>query len=354
MIKKGKRIMKKYIRITNLSAFPEFAGVVINKGNMRRSFCQCGFVACNVIDVCPSCGNEKFVYLPLKKERWVISKINNDIYFTQMMDTTDISENNQEETIIQTNSCVWTRGDFTACPNAGLILDSTLPNDFPEYRMAREIVKSYLPGNEKDKKVCLQWWRPVSELCRAVFQHGKQNQKNYTYLKEWVDFFRDSESLRTFILGNTQIVPWLQKIESLPMSILQCCRDGSVIRYFNQETIRQIENIPSKILDVLYSYYMCRYVNTIGHTLHLLVEDGISEDNADAFVKFFKERYANGNLGAFICWLNEGNEFKSVKDYYLQINRKQISEAYPTTKIDRAFENVYEDPAGAIINLANL
>ena len=99
---------------------------------------------------------------------------------------------------------------------------------------------------------------------------------------------------------------------------------------------------------------MCRYVNTIGHTLHLLVEDGVSEDNADAFVKFFKERYANGNLGAFICWLNEGNEFKSVKDYYLQINREQLSEAYPTTKIDRAFENVYEDPAGAIINLANL
>lgn len=352
--------MKKYIKITNLSSFPEFQGVRVDEGNLHRSYCQCGFVICDSIGKCPQCGNEEWQDFPRVTESYEIRSERLDLRAVLVRHRTHIVKNDREETYIETTASDAYSASMSDC-NVSRLINDPLIERIPKYKVARDITRSYFDEDAYESSAYCSMWLPAARFTELIFSQGLQHQRKYEYLREWFDFFRDYNSVNYFI-NNCKVSKrtndaslWLEKFELLPAHIQQVCRDGQIVNYFNVDNIDRIGEIPTKILDVVSAYYMCGYIDSLAWLIKALVDEGITEKNADAFVKFFKEKYANlSYVGVFLQWLNQGNEFISVKDYYLQQNRQQFSKAYPTTKIDQAFATVYEDPVGAILKLANL
>lgn len=355
--RKGKRKVKKYIKLKNLKDFPEFAGIHFGKGMMDRYFCQCGF-SCNSYmknAVCPNCGNTSFTHLPNRTYKFITRTKHNgyDLEYVTLCRSVSIVKNGQEETFLKEEISETNRYALEYLQDIDVLMNEPLIDTIPKYRIARSIIKK---SNYKTDFQISSLFRASVKIADAILTYGTEEQKNVEYICGVVYLFRDPKSAQSFANAGTpeQLYEWINLFEELPPHIMQCFSDGTVASKFTTTNIYQINDIPKSVIDVLCNYYMCRYIQTISDILLTLCESGLEEKNADAFVKFFKECYMSGGWYHFVEWLKNGNEFVSVKDYYLRKNRDQFIKAYPANKVDKAFENVYDNPVNTFIQLANI
>lgn len=349
--------MKKYIKLKNLKDFPEFAGVHFGKGKMDRYFCQCGFSCSTYMDkaICPDCGNTSFTFLPDRTYKNVVRTIYNgtNLEHATVCRSVGIAKNDQEETYLVEELREANRYALEYLQDIDVLMNDPLIDTIPKYKIARAIIKK---SNYKTATRISDLFRASVAIADAILTYGTNEQQTIEYIDGVLSLFRDPNSAQNFIeVGNSKdLYQWIKTLEELPSHILQCCSDGRIVGLFDTKSIYQLNDIPKPVLDILCNYYMCRYIQDLAYTLSTLCKSGLEEKNADAFIKFFKERYTKGNLYSFLEWLNAGNEFISVKDYYLRKNRAQFVKAYPAEKVDKAFENVYADPVNTFIQLANI
>lgn len=354
--RKGKRKVKKYIKLKNLKDFPEFAGIHFGKGKMDRYFCQCGFSCSSYMEskVCPNCGNTSFTYLPNRTYKSITRTYNgSNLEYVTICRSVSIIENDQEETSLKEEMLETNRYALEYLQDIDVLMNEPLIDTIPKYRIARSIIKK---SNYKTAKRISDLFGVSVAIADAVLIYGTEEQQTIEYIDGFLSLFLDPSSAQCFIKvkDRKDLYQWINTLENLPPHILQCCSDGRIVALFDRKSIYQLNDIPKPVLDILCNYYMCGYIQNLAYILSTLCKSGLEEKNADAFIKFFKECYMKSGWHSFVEWLNAGNEFISVKDYYLRRNRDQFIKAYPANKVDKALENVYDDPVNTFIQLANI
>ena len=165
--------------IGNWDAFPNLKGLHVDKGNLHRTFCRCGYVHTEHVNECLNCGNTDFVryYYDRNFEYTILDKssgsfrrreINYTIKYNDQ-ETTEIVANHRDETCYLRNMNFSVEEAVAAMPDLFLVPQYALAKQFFEY-MYSEL--GFTRNREYDYYYNANW-RTVVQLCEKYARETK-------------------------------------------------------------------------------------------------------------------------------------------------------------------------------------
>ena len=352
--------MKKYVELKNLADFPELDGVWIEKGNLYRTFCKCGYSACGVSMLkCPNCGNTRFQKVPgIVRTTTVERNSNAEIVYEIKRDTVyGFADNGSAVTQISKRVQVVNQTRVEHHYKSNQFIDNPLLDGIPYFEVARIVFRLFSPGQIHSDNFFGRLAN-VAKSFHVTDERTKQDAVNRVL--DVVNSFTSPFDFCCYINRchekSVRWNDWLQKVNRLKPAARELCMDGSMFSLFpDNDDLKKLDVIPDEVLSVVMNYYLGGYIKTASEMIDIIIDSGgISQKDAAIFVKFFKEMYTSTwEIRRFIYWLRNGNSCDSVKDFYLQNNIHSLRKKYKEDHLQKAFANVYEDPVKTILELAN-
>lgn len=351
---------KKYMQVSNLADFKSYGveryTALIN-GRAERVYCQCGHVDTEVHDSCPNCGcqsittsyDKKYYYVLDKSSfppkvtdvtEWVGVDIDSDdmvsLKIRKTGHTISLSQSGKAAQIVQEHPELLNIGNYTL------------------FNETRDIIAKYI--KEDDNGVASWTFALLDKLNR-----DRVAMQNIQFVKRIFGLFygkRVYSKLSAIISSQRPISQFVLQLEKVHPFVLQACKDGNDLSTLADNPTR-FNNINEDILSFVSAYaiegYISEPLRMLERAEHLVDED----DARQCFIKFVKEKYASfdwylHDVETIVNYLNAGNRFTNVKDYYLWKNQSAMAGGYSIAELSEALANVYSNPTEAIFNLANL
>jgi hypothetical protein len=353
---------KNYTKILNWDAFPDLDGLKVNHGRLFRQFCKCGHVSFININTCPECGNTKFRGNNTVTNYYVLTNATAGIVCKRFLHYS-IEYNEQEATKI----IKYDRGEEILLNRASHHLDDVfkaLPEllQYPVYKFAYDIV-GFMETNFCDVRIGYsgqQTWRTGITLAEKLLKENPKATLNDVAML--TSFFNKKTSvavkLYSMVTNSRKLSTIYDDLINLPLFV-QLMLDDLQVFYQVMRDPNSFNNVDEEIGNFVAAYYRGGYISDSSALLTILNDASVNETTRPLIISFIKEKFADSGyrwsaLAKFIEWLNCGNMCENVKDYYMQINGERFIAAFGRTAYFNAIEDIYNHPAQAIINLANL
>jgi hypothetical protein len=345
-----------YIGITNWSEHPNIKGLIIDDGRLIRSFCLCGYVINSVISECPCCGNTNFI----KGKKWQkenkLEPCGNNHYddvlqITEYSHSYDISRCQSAATHIVIKKETPRASTISNCGYEKVkpFLDEPEFNAFAPYAVAKEVFDVYKGST----------WSDVVKMCLGFYRHGKDIFSRDVVFNE-LEQMGDNIPMKIRMISqwySTNPYEYVPKLNKASDSLRLACDNPNVFNDFTAGRYPNTQFLYDDIVNLVHSYWKGGYISSQNESsiLKSIAEIGIDKTNVQCFLKFFKEEYAAMSnstccLQEFLCYL-KNNPNSSVKDYFLNTNRKIVNKAFKQKDIDDALTDIYQNPAFFFINL---
>lgn len=361
-----KKVMaKKYMAISNWDEFPNLKGLYVDRGNMHRTFCRCGYVHTEHVSECLNCGNKSFAtYYNDRFYEYTIIQASSGMFNRKQIYYT-IDYNDQESTKIVTHE----RSESLYLRAANIDFEeevAAMPELFKvkPYALAKEIFEYLTEHHNLRKNSNYDYyynanWRTIVMFCEKYARESKNaDLESVLYLMTLVgsdNFISKLEKISRSQKSVVAIISNFEQRNSLVMTFAKDMRVFSVL----VDTPTAYDDIDTEIGNLIAAYYSEGYVSDIKSLVDLVASINFNHMKRFMFERFFKEKYSDlgyscVELQHMLEWIAEGNHFENAKDYYMQRNKEIFCKAYSSAKYDAALLDVYNHPAEAIINLANL
>ena len=360
-----KVMAKKYMAISNWDEFPNLKGLYIDRGNMHRTFCRCGYVHTEHVSECRNCGNKSFAtYYNDRFYEYTIIQASSGMFNRKQIYYT-IDYNNQESTKIVTHER--SEGLYLRAANIDFEEEvAAMPELFKvkPYALAKETFEYLCENHGLKKNSSYDYyynsnWRTIVMFCEKFARESKNaDLESILYLMSLIgsdNFLAKLEKISNSHKSVIAIINNFEQRNGLVMSLAKDLRIFSIL--IDNPTV--YDSIDPEIGNLIAAYYSEGYISDIKSLVDLVNDIHFTPLKRFMFERFFKEKYSD--LG-YACteiknmmeWIAMGHHFDNAKDYYMQRNKEIFCKAYSTDKYDAALLDVYNHPAEAIINLANL
>ena len=354
--------IKKYSTIINWSDFPEIKGYHY-KDRMSRSLCSCGYTAYEIIHECPVCGNKDFHEQYSYNEKYEL--IGDTIKRTKTFIRLD--KNDQPETTLKRHDQTDTSDILYCHYDIRNIIDETGLRNHRVYGLACYmydylVEKKYV--NDTDHSYggyySTSFYKTLFTFCNKLYRE-RNNTHNIEFFKELVELIGDRDiqtKLNTICNTPCDVKRIVENLYNSPDYLNPFLKDNQVFaRFVNPSRYNnELKSFDEDIALIVGAYYSGGYLANIIDLIDLLATVKFDDCKRFMFTKFLKEMYANpgyrySNFKEMLEWINQGNHFENVKDYFAQRNKELFIEAYP--KYNEIMEDFNKDPSMTLINLAN-
>ena len=351
--------------ISNWDAFPNLKGLHVDKGNLHRTFCRCGYVHTEHVNECLNCGNADFVryYYDRNFEYTILDKssgsfrrreINYTIKYNDQ-ETTEIVANHRDETCYLRNMNFSVEEAVTAMPDLFLVPKYALAKQFFEY-MYSEL--GFTRNREYDYYYNANW-RTVVQLCEKYAR--ETNNIDIATIFHLIDligktnFLSKIEYINRSTRGFFEIIAQFERRSQLILTLA----DNLQVCYAIIDQPNRYDDIDEDLGNLIAAYYKEGYISDVKNLLDIIANTHMSRTKKFMFERLFKEKYADlgyagSELTHMLEWVSMGHAFENAKDYYMQRNKERFCKGFESAKYDKALSDVYNHPADAIINLSNL
>jgi hypothetical protein len=203
-------------------------------------------------------------------------------------------------------------------------------------------------------------YKTLFMFCNKLYREkcGNHTMKFFEELLETIGCREVQTKLNTICNSPNSSKDIIQRLYDAPDCLAPFLKDTQVFsRYINPSRYNnELKSFDEEIALIIGAYYTEGYLTNIVNMIDLLATVKFDACKRYMFIKFLKEMYANpgyqySNFKEMLKWIDEGNHFENVKDYFAQRNKDLFVKAYP--KYDEIMENFNRDPSMTLINLAN-
>ncbi len=352
--------MKKYTTITNRGDFA-ITGFRVSEGNMHRSYCACGYDSLEILDECPICGNKKWT---TKYDKTKTFKVHLHGLHTVIEESThyitlvynDMPATTLEEKVSSVNLEMWN----CSVPLSKMICDFPELLTIPEMQLIHKIFKDHDLLEQNDG-----WYYAPNRKWQNASVYASK------CIKEFNGYAPKATEQLISVIGTNNLVDKLEKIGRNYRPIKSIIFDFQNLKPHLQIMMRSTQifdkllsnperynNIDDEIGNFIAAYYAEGYVEYLSDLLDILNETKFAPETKQMFVKWMKDNFHNisyncTELKEMLEWI-ETNSFDNTKEYYMLRNRERFTEYFDTLKYDNAMLDFYQNPADAIIKLANI
>lgn len=352
--------MKKYTTITNRSSFP-ITGYRVSEGNMHRSYCSCGYDVCDVLDECPICGNKKWTTKYDKTKTFTIhlnglkTIIEESTHYIALVHN-DLPATTLEEKVSSINHDLWN----CSVPLDKMVEDYPELLTIPELQLVYKIFKDnnlintsdgwYYAPNRKWQSVSLYAAKCIKEFNGYAPKATEQLIDiigNYDLVSKSEMIARSRFSIKDIMFNFQNLKPYLQVLMKSTYVFEQLLSNPS-----------KYDQIDDEVGDFIAAYYAEGYVEVLTDLLATLSEYKFTPETKRMFMKWMKDNfqtisYSCTELKDMLTWIKTGS-FDNTKEYYMLRNRERFTQYFDTVKYDNAMLDFYQNPADAIIKLAQI
>ena len=351
---------KKYMQISNIADFKSY-GVeryhAFVNGRAERVYCQCGHVDTECHDACPKCGCQSVTTSYDKKHYYVLDQTAFPPKVTDVTEWVGIDVDSDDLVTLQIRKTGHTVS-LSQNSNAAQIIQEhpelLKMGNYHLFNETREIIAQYI--KEDDNGIASWTFAFLDKLSR-----DRVAIQSVEFVKRVFGLFYGKNvysKLSAIVSSHRPISQIVLQLEKAHPFVLQACKDGNNLSTLVDNPTR-FNNINEEILAFVSAYAIEGYLSEPLRMLEraeLLVDE---DDARQCFIKFVKEKYASldwylHDVETIINYLNAGNRFINVKEYYLYKNNAAMVGGYSMAELSNALANVYSNPTEAIFNLANL
>ena len=356
---------KKYMAISNWNAFPNLKGLHVDKGNLHRTFCHCGYTHTEHVNKCLNCGNETFIryYYDRNFEYTLLDKssgsfrrreVNYTIEYNEQESTKIITHHRDETCYLRTINFDIDEV-FAAIPEFLTVRKYALAKQFFEY-MYTDL--GYTRSREYDYYYNANW-RTVVQFFEKCAQETKIF--DLDFVLHFIDLVGKTNFLAKMEYMNRssrRVVDTIAQFERRSQLVLSLA-DNQQVCYSIIDMPNRYDNIDEDLGNLIAAYYREGYITEVRPLLDIISNTNFTRTKKFMFEKLFKEKYADlgyqgRELTRMLEWAGMGNSFDNPKDYYMQLNKERFCKGFNSAKYDEALADVYNHPADAIINLSKL
>ena len=353
--------MKKYTTITNRGSFP-ISGFRVSEGNMHRSYCSCGYDACDVLKTCPICGNTKWTtkHDNFKTYSVNLNGKNTTINVTTVhyaLDYNDLPATilvKKENTVVQS---LWTCDR----PLSEIFVEFPEMLTVPEIRLGYEILKA---NNLLDKD-CGWYYSPNRKWQDLMLYTSKCINENKSYAPKITETLIDRIgtydllSKLSFIARHSRsIKDVINSLDNLKPHIYIFMKSTAIFERIVQNP-KIYDSIDDEIGSFIAAYYAEGYIDVLPVLLDVLCEEKFTPDKRQMFIKWMKDNFHTigynscRELNLMLEWI-KNNSFDNTKEYNMLRNRERFTKYFNGLKYDAAMLDFYQNPADAIIKLSKI
>lgn len=353
-------VTKKYMHVTNWDDFPEVKGLQVADGNLYRTFCHCGFTACETLKECPICGNKEFIRANQTKSRYELLDLKSMTvkyhrYYYKIVKTgvahTQIARQLNTEIVYVTN-CHYHVDDILAdVPELTTIAPIKLALALREHLYDLKIMK-----RDVNSWYAHDHFRHLIQFCNNAYEQNTNI--SLEEICDWLPYCYGGdvvEKLR-WLSTNHNIEKSFKGLQTVSPIIQVCAKDLGLWRLVcDRPSI--YNHIDPVVGELIAAYYSEGYIDNVRDLIDMVCEYSFDDNQRIMFTKFFKEMYANAGykwleMGAMLDYIKE-NSFENAKDYFFQHNYQRLVNGYGEKKVNAILHDIYKHPADMIIQLVN-
>lgn len=353
-------VVKKYMLISNWADFPEVKGLQVIDGNLYRTFCHCGFTACETLKECPICGNTEFIRGNQTKSRYELMNLDDMIvkyhrYYYKIIKNgltqTQISRQLNTE-IVYVNNCHYHIDDILT--------------DVPELKEVAPMklaiaLREHLYDINVMKRDSTSWYvhdhfRYIVKFCTAVYAQNKN--VSLEEMCDWLQYCYGGDVLEKvrWVSNSKDIAQSFKGLRNVSPIVQVFAKDLAIWRLVcDKPTI--YNKMDPVIGELIAAYYSEGYLENIQSLVDMVYDYSFDDNKRVMFTKYFKEMYANAGykwseLKEMLDYMKE-NDFENAKDYFFQQNYQRLVNGYGEKKVHAILNDIYKHPANMLIQLVN-